>query len=93
MTFELPEKPGCTSLELRDLEQNAPNVTPKAIRSALMRAAQQIEKMEQSRDMALMVLEEAASIKPSAMDSESRAYALGTLITGAIKSAVVSLRG
>lgn len=93
MSFELPDKPGATSSELRELEQSAPNVTPKAIRSALMRAAQELEKREKSMADALRVLEEAKSIKVSAMDSQSRSHEINVRVSGAINSAIVSLRG
>lgn len=93
MTFELPDKPGATSHELRELEQGAPNVTPKAIRSALLRAAQELEKREKSASDALCVLEEVQALKVSAMDSQSRSHEINTRIAGAIKSAIVSLRG
>lgn len=73
MTFELPPSIPTTAAELRDLEQTAPNVTPKAIRAALIQAATKLEEYEKQRAYCVRLLNEALNLRTGVMDSESRA--------------------
>ena len=91
MTFELPAVVS-TSAELRDLEQSAPNVTPKAIRAALVNAARVIEDHENRRADAVRILEEALRMKVGQMDSQSRAMEVEGAIKGAMIQAVARLK-
>lgn len=90
MTFELPAHL-TTSAELRDLEQNAPNVTPKSIRAALVSAAKLIEDHEKRRSDAVRILEEALRMKVGQMDSQSRAIEVERSIKSAMLQAVARL--
>lgn len=90
MTFELPAHLS-TSAELRDLEQNAPNVTPKSIRAALVSAAKLIEDHEKRRSDAVRILEEALRMKVGQMDSQSRAIEVERSIKSAMLQAVARL--
>jgi hypothetical protein len=91
MTFELPAIVS-TSQELRDLEQNAPNVTPKAIRAALLNAARVIEDHERRRADAVRILEEALGLRVSQMDSQSRAIEVDRAIKNAMNQAIFRLK-
>ncbi len=95
MTFELTTSVprGTTSTELRELEQDAPNVTPKAIRAALVKAAAELEQHEKRRDDAIRYLEEAMALKVSAMDSQSRSLEIDRQVKCAMRDAVARLRG
>lgn len=95
MTFELTTSVprGTTSSELRELEQDAPNVTPKAIRAALVKAAAELEQHEKRRDDAIRYLEEAMALKVSAMDSQSRSFEIDRQVKNAMRDAVNRLRG
>ncbi len=98
MTFELATDSyavsrGTTSAELRTLEQDAPNVTPKAIRAALVKAAAELELHEKRRDDAIRYLEEAMALKVSAMDSQSRSFEIDRQVKAAMRDAVNRLRG
>lgn len=73
MTFELPEIHS-TASELRELEQHAPNVTPKAVRAALIQAATKIESYEKQCAYCVRLLNEALNIRTGVMDSEARAH-------------------
>ena len=90
MTFELPAVVS-TATELRDLEQNAPNVTPKSIRAALVSAAKIIEDHEKRRSDAVRILEEALRLKVGQMDSQSRAIEVERAIKSAMLQAVARL--
>ena len=92
MTFELPVAVS-TSAELRDIEQNAPNVTPKAIRAALVKAAAELEQWEKRAADAIRYLEEAQSLRVSQMDSHSRSTDIDRQVKAAMKDAVARLRG
>jgi hypothetical protein len=72
MTFEVPSEPTDTASFLRDLEQNCPKTTPKEVRAALLRAAQELEAGKHLREDAARQLEEAASIRVGQMDSHAR---------------------
>lgn len=74
MTFELPPSIPTTAAELRELEQNAPNVTPKSIRAALVQAAAKLESYEKQSDYCIRLLNEALNLRTGVMDSESRAH-------------------
>ena len=91
MTFELPDNSPTTSLALRELEQTAPNVTPKAIRAALVKAAAELEMHERRRDGAVAILVEAQGLRVGAMDSASRVHEIGQKITRALDQAVAVL--
>ena len=93
MGFALPAEKFSLSESLRDLEQNAPNVTPKAVRAALVDAASALEQHEQRRDDAIRYLEEALALKASAMDSQSRALEIDRQVKNAMRDAVSRLRG
>lgn len=71
MTFELPPEATSTAKLLRDLEQSAPNPTPKAIRAVMIQAAQELEAWEQLAQDAERQLTEAANVRISAMSSAS----------------------
>jgi hypothetical protein len=92
MTFELPTAIS-TAAELRDLEQNAPNVTPKAIRAALVKAAAELEQHEKRAADAIRYLEEAMALRVGQMDSHSRATEVDRQVKAAMKDAVARLRG
>lgn len=92
MTFEFPAAVS-TAAELRDLEQNAPNVTPKTIRAALASAATLLELHEQRATDAARILDEALALKTSQMDSQSRAHEIDRAIKNAMVQAVARLRG
>lgn len=72
MTFELPAAPTDLATELRELEQNAPNVTPKAVRAALVKAAAEIEQWRSTALRCAEQLEEAGRLRTGQMDSQSR---------------------
>jgi hypothetical protein len=71
MTFELPPEATSTAKLLRELEQSAPNPTPKAIRAAMVQAAQELEAWEELAHNAERQLTEAANVRISAMASAS----------------------
>jgi hypothetical protein len=91
MTFELPANI-TTSAELRDLEQNAPNVTPKGVRAALVSAAKLIEVHENKAADAARIIEEALRLRVSQMDSPSRAIEIDRAVKNAMNQALVRLR-
>ena len=91
MTFDLPTVVS-TSAELRDLEQNAPNVTPKGIRAALVSAAKLIEGHEHKAVDAVRILEEALRLRISVMDSPSRVSEVENSIKSAMVQAVERLK-
>ena len=91
MTFELPTT-GSTAAELRDLEQNAPNVTPKGVRAALVSAAKQLEAHEHRSIDAIRILEEALRLRISVMDSPSRVSEVESAIKNAMVQAAERLK-
>lgn len=99
MTFELPERYALmdssptTSASLRDLEQNAPNVTPKVIRAALVQAAQKLEDWERKSADVVAMLEEALTLRVGQMDSQSKAIEVDRQVKNAMTRAVELLRG
>lgn len=93
MTFEVSPPSDVTSTSLRELEQSAPNVTPKAIRAALVQAAKELEDHESTAAYCVRLLEEALSLKVSVMDSQSRAHEIDRRVKQAIGEAVTRLRG
>lgn len=72
MTFELPTELKDTTTLLRELEASAPNHTPKAIRAAMIQAAQELESWHKLGQDAARQLEEAANVRISQMASTSR---------------------
>jgi hypothetical protein len=60
-----------TATLLRELEQSAPAPTSKAIRAAMIQAAQELEQWQQLGEDAARQLDEAASVRISAMASAS----------------------
>lgn len=92
MTFELPPNVS-TSAELRELEQNAPNVTPKSIRAALVSAAKALESHEKASQDVVRILEEAMRLKVGQMDSQSRAHEVERAVKAAMIQAVARLNG
>lgn len=72
MTFELPAERKDTAALLRDLEQNAPNTVGKAIRAAMLQAAQELESWQKLGTDAARQLEEAANVRISQMATTSR---------------------
>ena len=60
-----------TATLLRELEQSAPAPTSKAIRAAMIQAAQELEHWQQLGEDAARQLDEAASVRISAMASAS----------------------
>lgn len=93
MTFESPIIGPVTSAELRDIEQAAPKTTPQAIRSAMVRAAGEIEEWERRATDAVKLLEEAQALRIGQMDSHSRATEIDRRVKQAMAEAVVRLRG
>jgi hypothetical protein len=91
VTFELPAAVS-TSAELRDLEQNAPNVTPKAIRAALVHAARVIEEHERKAVDAVRILAEALSLRAGQMASQARCDEVERAIKSAMNQAIFRLR-
>lgn len=91
VTFELPAHL-TTSAELRDLEQNAPNVTPKAIRAALVSAAKIIEEHEKKATNAVRILEEALNLRAGQMASQARCDEVERAIKNAMNQAIFRLR-
>lgn len=71
MTFELPTDSKDTATLLRELEQSAPNPTPKAIRAAMIQAAQELESWKKLGQDAARQLEEAANVRISEMATTS----------------------
>ena len=61
-----------TATLLRELEQSAPNTVGKAIRAAMIQAAQELEQWQQLAQDADRRLTEAANIRIGQMDSHSR---------------------
>ena len=91
MTFELPPTSPTTAAELRDLEQNAPNVTPKSIRAALIQAAVKLENYETQCAYCVRLLNEALNLRTGVMDSESRAHENERRVKQAIQEVVERL--
>lgn len=60
-----------TAALLRELEQSAPAPTSKAIRAAMIQAAQELEEWARLGEDAARQLDEAASVRISAMASPS----------------------
>jgi hypothetical protein len=73
MTFEVPPEPTDTASFLRDLEQNCPKTTPKEVRAALLRGAQELEDWQRLAKDAANQLEEASRLHVGQMASQSRA--------------------
>jgi hypothetical protein len=73
MTFELPPERTDTATLLRELEANAPNPVPKAIRAAMIQAAQELEAWRKLGQDAARQLEEAANVRISQMSTTSQA--------------------
>ena len=71
MAFVLDE-PTDTASVLRALEENAPNITPKNIRAALLKAAAELEALKTCAGECAEALELAATLKAGQMDSQSR---------------------
>jgi hypothetical protein len=71
MTFEV-EETVTLEQELRELEQNASAPTSKAIRAALIKAADKLMDLSKERALQAQELEIAASLKIGAMDSQSK---------------------
>ena len=93
MTFEIIDATDLTSASLRELEQTAPNVTPKAIRAALVEAAAKLEMHERIADDCAKVLEEAERLRISEMASHSQATEVDRQVKRAIREAIAKLRG
>ncbi len=72
MKFELPPESKDTATLLRELEASAPTPTPKAIRAAMIQAAQELENWHKLGQDAARQLEEAANVRISQMASTSR---------------------
>ena len=72
MTFDLPPVPTDLATNLRDLEQNAPNVTPKVIRAALVDAAKALEAWKAVAESSVAELEEASKLRSGQVDSQSK---------------------
>ena len=92
MTFELPSTPTDLATELRDLEQNAPNVTPKLIRAALVKAAAEIEGWRFIATRGAEQLEEASALRVGQMDSSSRADEVNRQVRMTLRQVAENLR-
>lgn len=92
MTFELPEKREGTASKLRDLEASAPNPVPKAIKAAMIQAAQELEAWRNLADDIAAVLEEMTKVRISAMATTSQVEDIQKRQKGQILEAVRRLR-
>jgi hypothetical protein len=72
VSFGLPPAPADTASYLRDLEQNCAKTTPKEVRAALLRAAQELEDWQRLGLDTANQLDEAANVRIGQMDSHSR---------------------
>lgn len=72
MSFALPAEHRHTATLLRELEQSAPNPVPKAIRAAMIQAANELEDWEKLADRASRELDEASRLNAGQMASQSR---------------------
>ena len=72
MSFALPTKRTDTASLLRELEAAAPNPVPKAIRTAMIQAAQELEQWQKLGEDAARSLEEAANVRISQMATTAR---------------------
>lgn len=70
--FALPPERTDTASLLRELEQSAPNTVGKAIRAAMIQAAQELEQWQRLAQDADRQLTEAANVRIGQMDSSSR---------------------
>jgi hypothetical protein len=70
--FALPAERTDTASVLRELEANAPKTTPREIRAALIRAAQELEACKKLHEDAARQLEEAANVRISQMATTSK---------------------
>lgn len=87
------EAPDNLAGTLRDLEQDAPAPTSKAIRAALIQAATRIESYKREAEFAIHVLEEAAALRVGQMDSASRADEVSRNAQHAMRSVAERLKG
>lgn len=71
MSFDLPPPRQDTAFTLRDLEANAPKPTPKEIKAALIKAAQELEAWQALGADIARQLEEISRTRVSAMASDS----------------------
>lgn len=69
MSFELPPKREDTAAKLRELEASAPNPVPKAIKAAMIHAAEELESWRNLADDVAAQLEEITRVRVSAMAS------------------------
>lgn len=80
MSFELPPKREDTAARLRELEASAPNPVPKAIKAAMIRAAEELESWRNLGEDIAAQLEEitrrrvSAMASPSAVEEAQRAF-------------------
>jgi len=81
-----------TASALRDLEQNCPSVTPKAVRAALVTAAKALEDWQRTAEDCIRMLEEAQALRVGQMDSPARVDEVARQIKRAMSDAAVKLR-
>jgi Lon protease-like protein len=71
MGFAMPAERTDTATFLRDLEQNCAKTTPKEVRAALIRAAQELEQWQKLAEDTARQLTEAANVRISQMATTS----------------------
>jgi hypothetical protein len=91
--FALPAERTDTATILRDLEQSAPNPTPKNIRAAMIQAAKELEDWQHTAQDCIRMLKEAQALRVGQMDSPSRMDEIARQIKRAMADAAVKLRG
>lgn len=92
-TFALPVERTDTATVLRDLEQSAPNPTPRNIRAAMIQAAKELEDWQRTAEDCVRMLEEAQGLRVGQMDSHARMDEIARQIKRAMSDTAVKLRG
>ncbi len=92
MTFSLPDQPQDIATYLRELESTCPNVTPKVVKSALITAAKEIEDWRELALTHARTLEEAATLRVGAMDTNSKADEVSRQVRSALAQTASTLR-
>lgn len=91
MRFAMTEYPNMIE-SLREIEANAPATTSKAVRAALLEAANALVAMQHERDDCAQRLEAAGALHAGAMDSESRHLEVAKEMRAVIQAVAAELR-
>ena len=91
--FALPADRSDTATLLRELEQSAPNPTPKNIRAAMIQAAKELEDWKTLAEVCIRELEEAQALRAGQMASQSRHDEVERAIKRAMSDTAMWLRG